>query len=89
MISNAQLHWAGLLPDAITRRVRSGRLHRLYRGVYAVGHTGILAKGAGWQRSWRVARERRSPSADLGASDITRRHNIPLTTLARTTQDLG
>lgn len=33
-----QLEAVGLGPKAITGRVRRGQLHRLYRGVYAVGH---------------------------------------------------
>ncbi len=37
-ISIEQLHLAGLDDAAVLRRVRSGRLHRLHRGVYAVGH---------------------------------------------------
>jgi len=39
VISLTQLHDAGLSDTAISKRCRSGRLHRLHRGVYAVGHT--------------------------------------------------
>jgi Protein of unknown function (DUF559) len=41
----AQLHVAGLGPDKIKRRVQMGRLHRIHRGVYAVGHRGISERG--------------------------------------------
>lgn len=37
-ISIQQLHEAGLSDDAVLERRRAGRLHRLHRGVYAVGH---------------------------------------------------
>lgn len=37
-VSTAQLRQAGLDNAAVGRRVRSGRLHKLHRGVYAVGH---------------------------------------------------
>ena len=40
-----QLLALGLKPGAIKRRIRSGRLHVLYRGVYAVGHTRIPQEG--------------------------------------------
>ncbi len=39
VVSVRQLRAAGLTSNAITRRLRSGRLHRIHRGVYAVGHT--------------------------------------------------
>lgn len=38
VISAAQLRALGLGDDAMLSRARSGRLHRLHRGVYAVGH---------------------------------------------------
>jgi hypothetical protein len=37
-ISIQQLHAAGLSDDAVLDRRRTGRLHRLHRGIYAVGH---------------------------------------------------
>jgi len=37
-VSTTQLHTLGFSPNAISRRARAGRLHRLHRGVYAVGH---------------------------------------------------
>jgi very-short-patch-repair endonuclease len=43
--SLTQLKAAGLSPDAIKRRVRAGRLHRVHQGVYAVGHVGLGEKG--------------------------------------------
>jgi hypothetical protein len=35
---------AGLTEQAIWRRVQSGRLYRLHRGVYAVGHEALTPK---------------------------------------------
>jgi len=45
VISIRQLELAGLDGDAVMRRVRCGRLHRLHRGVYAVGHEGVTLAG--------------------------------------------
>jgi very-short-patch-repair endonuclease len=47
VVSRRQLRALGLSDDAIDRRVAAGRLHRLHRGVYAVGHTRLTGKG-GW-----------------------------------------
>ncbi len=38
VVSAAELRECGLSRDAIWERVRAGRLHRIHRGVYAVGH---------------------------------------------------
>jgi very-short-patch-repair endonuclease len=45
VVSATQLAAAGLSKDAISRRAVSGRLHRLYRGVYAVGHDALPERG--------------------------------------------
>lgn len=47
VVTGRQLRDAGLSPDAIKRRVAIGRLHRVFRAVYAVGHAG-LGKEASW-----------------------------------------
>jgi very-short-patch-repair endonuclease len=44
-VTTRQLLEAGLTASAIARRVRRGRLHRLHRGVYAVGHAGVSVEG--------------------------------------------
>jgi very-short-patch-repair endonuclease len=45
LISIEQLHLCGLGPNAVGVRVRNGQLHRVHRGVYAVGHTAITLTG--------------------------------------------
>jgi len=38
VVTAEQLREVGIDKSAVSRRVRAGRLHRLHRGVYAVGH---------------------------------------------------
>jgi len=45
VLSSQQLYAAGIDPSGIKRRVQLGRLHRLHRGVYAVGHPALSNKG--------------------------------------------
>jgi len=45
VITVVQLLVAGLSRAPIERPVRSGRLVRLSRGVYAIGHAGLSPKG--------------------------------------------
>jgi len=41
IVSSAQLHEIGLNNRAVSRRVADGRLIRMHRGVFAVGHTAL------------------------------------------------
>jgi very-short-patch-repair endonuclease len=45
VITYEQLLRAGLSAAGIARRIEAGRLYRIYRGVYAVGHAGVTRKG--------------------------------------------
>jgi very-short-patch-repair endonuclease len=45
VVSRAQLLQAGLSNEDVDRRVRAGRLHRIHRGVYAVGHRVLTLHG--------------------------------------------
>lgn len=82
VVSVKQLRAIGIGSDAISRRVRSGRLHRVHRGVYAVGHprlsdqgrcmAAVLACGAGAVLSHRSAAALWDMLYTLrGATDVT------------------
>jgi very-short-patch-repair endonuclease len=45
VISTAQLRAAGIGDQGISKRTKAGGLHRLHRGVYAVGHTKLSFEG--------------------------------------------
>jgi hypothetical protein len=45
VVEHDQLLSLGLTESGIARRLASGRLHRLHRGVYAVGHRKVSAAG--------------------------------------------
>lgn len=45
VVTLAELRACGMSSDQVTARVRAGHLHRLYRGVYAVGHTNLTLEG--------------------------------------------
>lgn len=45
VISSQQLRSSGLSRDTISRRNEAGRLHRVHRGVYAVGHAALSNEG--------------------------------------------
>jgi predicted transcriptional regulator of viral defense system len=126
VVSLGQLKLAGLTASGVRDRVEAGRLYRIHRGVYAVGHgrlTGkgrttaaVLAYGSKAVASHRTAgglqelREDNSAQTDvslplqsvrsrpginahaastLRPADVTTRHGIPCTSVARTLLDLA
>jgi very-short-patch-repair endonuclease len=44
VVSLVQLSALGFTKDSIARRLTAGRLHRLHRGTYAVGHVALTSK---------------------------------------------
>ena len=50
VVTAAQLRMAGFDESAVHRAVKAGRLHRLHRGVYAVGHRSLS-----WRGRWLAA----------------------------------
>jgi very-short-patch-repair endonuclease len=50
VVTAAQLREEGIDKYGVRDRVRAGRLHRLHRGVYAVGHRGLS-----WRGRWLAA----------------------------------
>jgi very-short-patch-repair endonuclease len=45
IVTLGQLIAGGLTRQGVSRRVAAGRLHRVFRGVYAVGHTRLSSEG--------------------------------------------
>jgi hypothetical protein len=45
VVATRQLVALGITQQAVSLRARAGRLHRLHRGVYAVGHTVLTVRG--------------------------------------------
>ena len=60
VLSLLELRECGLNRKAVAVRVRSGRLHRLHRGVYAVGHANPPREGR-WPAAVKACGGRRGP----------------------------
>jgi very-short-patch-repair endonuclease len=70
VVSRAQLR-AYCSDQEIKTQVAVGRLHRLYRGVYAVGHTRLTARG-----QWMAAVLACGPDAVLSHQDAAALHGL-------------
>lgn len=79
MVARGQLLDAGVPPTTIGDRVRSGRLLRLHRGVYAVGHARLRREGR-WLASVLAA----GPGAVLSHRDAAGLHGLRPANHART-----
>ncbi|HEY4098156.1 MAG TPA: DUF559 domain-containing protein [Baekduia sp.] len=64
VVGRAELRGLGVSDDAIEHRLAVGRLQRLYRGVYAVGHRALTREGR-----WRAAVLACGPRAVLSHGD--------------------
>lgn len=71
VVSRAQLLDAGLSSTMVRARVRSGRLIRLHRGVYAVGHERLRREGR-----WLAAVLAVGPGAVLSHRDAAGLHGL-------------
>lgn len=71
VVSAVQLHWLGLGEEAIRYRIKVGRLHRIHRGVYAVGHRGLAREG-----DWSAAILACGPGAVLSYRSAGQLHGI-------------
>jgi hypothetical protein len=54
VIARRQLEALGVAPWRVEHELETRRLHRLYLGVYAVGHARLTARGRWMGRSWLV-----------------------------------
>lgn len=81
VVSTAQLMALGLGRGAIAFRVRRGRLHRLHRGIFAVGHPRLTKQGR-----WMAAVLAAGPGAVLSHRDAAALWELRRT--SRTTIDV-
>lgn len=70
-VARRQLYALGLSDDAIDRRIAAGRLHRIHRGVYAVGHKRLTLRGR-----WMAAVLAAGPGAVLSHRSAAALHGL-------------
>jgi very-short-patch-repair endonuclease len=78
VVSAAQLAALGFSAAGVTRRVQAGRLHRVHRGVYAVGHRSLAVQGR-----WLAAVLACGPGAVLSHRSAAAHWNLMATSATR------
>jgi very-short-patch-repair endonuclease len=71
VVAFSQLVALGLSQDTIQYRARTGRLHRIHRGVYAVGHPRLTRRG-----NWMAAALACGPAAVLSHRTAAALHGV-------------
>ena len=71
VVGLAQLLALGLSARAVSRRVAAGRLHRVHRGVFAVGHPALSHHGR-----WMAAVLACGPGAALSHASAAQAHAL-------------
>jgi predicted transcriptional regulator of viral defense system len=77
VVEHRQLRRMGLTSSAIGRRMEVGRLHQIYRGVYAVGHRAPAADGRFWAAVLACGPDGVLSHASAGAAWDLRRSDSP------------
>lgn len=72
IVTTRQLRSLGFSDGAISHRTRTGQLHRLFHGVYAVGYRAVSERGM-----WRAAVHACGPVARLGRRSAARAWGLP------------
>ena len=70
VVTSTQLVEAGLSRSGVDRRVAAGRLHRIHRRVYAVGHPKLSHRGRWMAAVLAGARPRSSPTGPPPSSHL-------------------
>src|SRR5579875_1270243 len=71
VVAHHQLRALGFTKQAIQTRARTGRIHRIYRGVYCVGHKRLSLRGR-----WMAAVLACAPGAVLSYRDAATLHDL-------------
>jgi very-short-patch-repair endonuclease len=78
VVATRQLVALGITQQAVSLRARAGRLHRLHRGVYAVGHTVLTVRGH-WMAAVLAAGDGAALSRASAAAHWDLRTGVPAT----------